>query len=93
VPDIPVESPPRLDIAPRSLVLELGDALERRNVNYCCQWKGNWKKKRWMSGEGDIDLLVDRTTRSWAFAARHHPRKPALRAWRAVSGWTPLPGA
>jgi thymidylate kinase len=62
VPDNPVESPPRLGIAPRSLVLELGDALERHNVNYCCQWKGNWKKKRWMSGEGDIDLLVDRTT-------------------------------
>ena len=24
------------------------------------QWKGNWKHARWMAGEGDIDLLVDR---------------------------------
>ncbi|HEV2672605.1 MAG TPA: nucleotidyltransferase family protein [Gemmatimonadales bacterium] len=62
LPDSPVQSPSRVALAPRSLVLELGDALERRNVNYCCQWKGNWKKKRWMSGEGDIDLLVDRST-------------------------------
>src|ERR1051326_7683398 len=46
----------------RSLVVALGDALERRHVMYCCQWKGNWKKRRWMSGEGDIDLLVERST-------------------------------
>src|SRR5689334_4557101 len=45
----------------RSLVVELGEALERRNVQYCCQWKGNWKKRRWMTGEGDIDLLVERS--------------------------------
>ena len=48
--------------SPRSLVLALGAALERRQVQYCCQWKGSWKKRRWMSGEGDIDLLVDRAT-------------------------------
>src|SRR2546421_6852464 len=47
---------------PRSLVLELGEALERRDVMYCCQWKGSWKKRRWMSGQGDIDLLVERST-------------------------------
>src|SRR5260221_7176496 len=46
----------------RSLVIELGEALERRGVMYCCQWKGSWKKRRWMGGEGDIDLLVERTT-------------------------------
>jgi thymidylate kinase len=46
----------------RSLVLELGEVLERRHVMYCCQWKGNWKKRRWMAGEGDIDLLVERST-------------------------------
>ena len=46
----------------RSLVVALGEALERRHVMYCCQWKGNWKKRRWMSGEGDIDLLVERST-------------------------------
>src|SRR5256885_1919363 len=46
----------------RSLVVELGEALERRGVRYCCQWKGSWKKHRWMTGEGDIDLLVERAT-------------------------------
>src|ERR1051325_1482969 len=46
----------------RSLVIALGEALERRHVMYCCQWKGNGKKRRWMSGEGDIDLLVERST-------------------------------
>src|SRR2546430_9576104 len=46
----------------RSLVVELGEALERRGVMYCCQWKGSWKKHRWMMGEGDIDLLVERAT-------------------------------
>jgi hypothetical protein len=46
----------------RSLVVELGEALERRHVMYCCQWKGSWKKRRWMAGEGDIDLLVERAT-------------------------------
>ncbi len=33
---------------PRSLVIELGEALERHDVLYCCQWKGSWKKRRWM---------------------------------------------
>src|SRR3989440_8466101 len=47
---------------PRSLVIELGEALERHDVLYCCQWKGSWKKRRWMSGQGDIDLLVERGT-------------------------------
>src|SRR5437870_11981428 len=46
----------------RSLVVELGEAVERRGVMYCCQWKGSWKKHRWMMGEGDIDLLVERAT-------------------------------
>src|SRR6266853_5839427 len=46
----------------RSLVVELGEALERSGVKYCCQWKGSWKKHRWMTGEGDIDLLVERAT-------------------------------
>src|SRR5947207_15831439 len=47
---------------PRSLVIGLGEALERNDVLYCCQWKGSWKKRRWMSGQGDIDLLVERGT-------------------------------
>src|SRR3989442_7658659 len=46
----------------RSLVVELGEALERLGVRYCCEWKVNWKKHRWMAGEGDIDLLVERAT-------------------------------
>src|SRR2546430_15108907 len=46
----------------RSLVIELGEALERHDVLYCCQWKGSWKKRRWMWGQGDIDLLVERGT-------------------------------
>jgi len=43
----------------RSLVERLAKALERERVVYL-QWKGNEKRARWMSGEGDIDLLVDR---------------------------------
>src|SRR5690348_4925791 len=44
----------------RSLVERLGEALSGERVAYL-QWKGNWKRSRWMSGEGDIDLLVDRS--------------------------------
>jgi len=45
--------------AARSVVERLGEALRDERVAYL-QWKGNWKRARWMSGEGDIDLLVDR---------------------------------
>ena len=65
MPSRPLIDPSAPDVAsgrPRSLVLELGEALERRDVMYCCQWKGSWKKRRWMSGQGDIDLLVERST-------------------------------
>ncbi len=55
-------APRRPEKPARSLVIELGEALEQQHVLYCCQWKGNWKKRRWMSGEGDIDLLVERST-------------------------------
>jgi hypothetical protein len=47
--------------APRSIVERLGEALATERVA-CVQWKGNAKRTRWMSGEGDIDLLVDRAT-------------------------------
>ncbi len=40
-----------------SLVTRLGEALQRERLSVL-QWKGNWKQARWMSGEGDIDLLV-----------------------------------
>src|SRR5438093_428459 len=54
---LPGRSPARG--AARSLVERLGEALRDERVA-CLQWKGNWKRNRWMSGEGDIDLLVDR---------------------------------
>ncbi len=45
------------------LVLPLVDrlrvALHEEEVVYC-QWKGHWKRRRWATGEGDIDLLVSR---------------------------------
>jgi len=41
-----------------SLAERLGDALRDERVA-CLQWKGNAKQTRWMTGEGDIDLLVD----------------------------------
>ncbi len=44
-------------VAP-TLLERLGQALEAAGVIYC-QWKGHWKRTRWESGAGDIDLLVD----------------------------------
>ena len=43
------------------LVTRLIAALDAAGVRYC-QWKGSGKPERWMSGEGDIDLLVDRAS-------------------------------
>ena len=48
--------------SPVPLVGHLGEALGSRGVRYC-QWKGHGKRERWESGQGDIDLLVDRE--SW----------------------------
>ncbi|PYP18137.1 MAG: hypothetical protein DMD52_02830 [Gemmatimonadetes bacterium] len=50
---------PNTPAAP-GLVRRLGDALAARNVPYC-QWKGGRRPERWLTGAGDIDLLVDRT--------------------------------
>jgi thymidylate kinase len=47
-------------LAPRSLVVRLAATLHVAGVPYV-QWKGQAKQTRWMSGEGDIDLLVDRS--------------------------------
>jgi thymidylate kinase len=44
-------------VAP-TLLERLGQALENAGVVYC-QWKGHWKRTRWETGAGDIDLLVD----------------------------------
>lgn len=46
----------------KSVISGLSEALRRGGVRYC-QWKGHAKRARWSSGQGDIDLLIDR---------RHH---------------------
>lgn len=40
------------------LLERIAAALASARVRYC-QWKGHFKQARWMSGEGDIDLLVE----------------------------------
>lgn len=45
---------PGLDLLER-----LAYALQTEGILYC-QWKGHWSGHRWATGEGDIDLLVDR---------------------------------
>jgi thymidylate kinase len=42
-----------------NLIERLCAELEREAIVYC-QWKGHWKRHRWATGEGDIDLLIDR---------------------------------
>src|SRR6266850_592831 len=77
----PAEHPGSL-VAPRSLVEQLGEALQHERVVYL-QWKGNWKRTRWMSGEGDIDLLVHRSAEArfsavlWALGFRRADPPPA----------------
>jgi thymidylate kinase len=41
------------------LIDKLREALREREVAYC-QWKGHWKRHRWATGAGDIDLLASR---------------------------------
>src|SRR5215213_6844361 len=41
------------------LVARLCQKLAERKVSYC-HWKSNWKLDEWLTGEGDLDLLVDR---------------------------------
>ena len=66
----------------RSLVERLGQALGGERVAYL-QWKGNWKRSRWMSGEGDIDLLVHRSAEPrfsavlWSLGFRRADPPPA----------------
>jgi hypothetical protein len=45
--------------APAPLVARLCQKLAERRVSYC-HWKSNWKLDEWLTGEGDLDLLVDR---------------------------------
>ncbi len=44
---------------PLPLIKKLCEALNAQQINYC-HWKSNWKLKRWLAGDGDLDLLVDR---------------------------------
>lgn len=41
------------------LVARLCQKLAERGVSYC-HWKSNWKLDEWLTGEGDLDLLIDR---------------------------------
>ena len=43
--------------AKSALIATLLSALERESVRYC-HWKSNWQIERWLTGEGDLDLLV-----------------------------------
>src|SRR5438874_3928258 len=45
--------------APATLIERLAAALESAGIAYC-QWKGHSKRNRWLTGAGDLDLLVDR---------------------------------
>ena len=44
---------------PLTLIKRLCEALNAQQITYC-HWKSNWKLKRWLAGDGDLDLLVDR---------------------------------
>ena len=52
-----VESRVKIGVAP--LILGLCEALNEQQITYC-HWKSNWRLERWMTGDGDLDLLVDR---------------------------------
>lgn len=41
------------------LIKRLCEALNAQQISYC-HWKSNWKLNRWLAGEGDLDLLVDK---------------------------------
>src|SRR6185436_715239 len=51
----------RAELSPVPLAARLGDALRAAGVVHC-QWKGHGKYARWMTGDGDIDLLIDRVS-------------------------------
>jgi thymidylate kinase len=41
------------------LIKKLCDTLNAQQISYC-HWKSNWKISRWLSGDGDLDLLIHR---------------------------------
>ena len=53
-----VRTQDEVTMAVPTLLERLGQALEAAGVVYC-QWKGHWKRTRWETGAGDVDLLVD----------------------------------
>ena len=44
---------------PLPLIKKLCDTLNAQQISYC-HWKSNWKLSKWLTGHGDLDLLVDR---------------------------------
>jgi len=60
------------------LIARLSLALRREGIRYC-QWKGHHSRQRWSTGQGDIDLLVDRKHRAvFATVLERLGFKPAL---------------
>ncbi|HWS87568.1 MAG TPA: hypothetical protein VN282_11430 [Pyrinomonadaceae bacterium] len=53
------ETHARVERAAVPLVARLCEELGRAGVRYC-QFKSNWRLDRWLQGEGDLDLLVER---------------------------------
>lgn len=70
-----------------SLVEQLGEALDAEGINYC-QWKGQWKRSRWATGKGDIDLLINRADaeRFTAVLCRLGFKQAVSRSERQVPG-------
>ena len=52
---------------PLPLIRKLCEALNSQQVSYC-HWKSNWKLNRWLTGDGDLDLLVQRADKQRFFA-------------------------
>lgn len=44
---------------PLQLIQKLCESLNAQRISYC-HWKSNYKLNRWLAGEGDLDLLVER---------------------------------
>src|SRR2546423_7189597 len=73
--------------APATLIERLAGALESAGIAYC-QWKGHSKRHRWLTGTGDLDLLVDRT--AWSALVDVLLQLGFKRA--VAPGWLQLPG-
>jgi hypothetical protein len=56
-------TPLPVELVKGGLLERLATALDTHRVAYC-QWKGHWSGHRWAAGRGDLDLLVDRESKS-----------------------------